>query len=157
VSAYQERIAVPVRWWVLAALGALAIALVSTALPVFLLVANTVLAVVGLAVALRASTLHVVVDDEGLGAGRARLPWSAIGTVVALDATAAAALRSRDADPRAYLALRGWVGTAVRVDVDDPADPTPYWYVSTRHPTELAAALTQRPGTRADRNDTGPT
>jgi len=29
----------------------------------------------------------------------------------------------------------------VRVDLNDPADPTPYWVVSSRRPTELAGAI----------------
>jgi len=36
---------------------------------------------------------------------------------------------------------RPWIGGAVQVLLDDPADPTPYWVVSTRHPVELAEAL----------------
>jgi hypothetical protein len=29
----------------------------------------------------------------------------------------------------------------VRIDLADPDDPTPYWFVSTRHPERLVAAL----------------
>ena len=47
----------------------------------------------------------------------------------------------RDADVRAYLLLRPYVQRAVRIEVVDPADPTPYWLVSTRHPERLAQAL----------------
>jgi hypothetical protein len=36
--------------------------------------------------------------------------------------------------------LRGYDGL-VRVPLLDPADPAPYWVVSTRHPEALAAAL----------------
>jgi len=146
VSAFVERVAVPVRWWALAGLAVLALAAIAAALPPYLLVAIPALGAVALVVALHASTLSVVVDEHGLRAGRANLPWSAIGAVRALDAESADALRSRDADPRAYLALRGYVATAVRVEVDDAADPTPYWYVSTRRPAELAAALADRRG-----------
>jgi hypothetical protein len=64
-----------------------------------------------------------------------------MGAVTALDPPAAALLRGRDADPRAYLLLRAWAPAAVRVEVDDPGDPAPYWYVSTRRPAALAAAL----------------
>jgi len=28
------------------------------------------------------------------------------------------------------------------VEITDPADPAPYWLVATRHPEELARALT---------------
>lgn len=37
--------------------------------------------------------------------------------------------------------LRGYVPRAVRVEVTDPADPTPYVYLSTRDPEGLAAAI----------------
>lgn len=92
-------------------------------------------------VLLRASG-RIEVGDGLLRAGRAQLPLTAVGAVSALDRTQAALLRGREADARAYLFLRSWAPLAVRVDVDDPTDPTPYWYISTRHPRELAAALT---------------
>jgi hypothetical protein len=84
---------------------------------------------------------HVVVVEDELRAGRARLPRWAWGAAVPLDADAARRLRGVDADPRAFLYLRGWVPTAVRLDLNDPSDPAPYWYVSTRHPEALAEAL----------------
>ncbi len=39
------------------------------------------------------------------------------------------------------LAVAPWVAGAVQVGVDDPADPTPYWVVSSRDPVRLAEAL----------------
>jgi hypothetical protein len=44
-------------------------------------------------------------------------------------------------DARAHLCLRGWIGSAVRVELVDLQDPTPYWVVSTRRPQELVAAV----------------
>ena len=49
-----------------------------------------------------------------------------------------------DADARAYLLLRPYLKRAVRVEITDPADPAPYWLVSTRHPDELAAGADRR-------------
>jgi hypothetical protein len=95
----------------------------------------------GLAWLLVGSAARIEVGPEGLAAGRALLPPQALGAATALDAEAAAAVRGPQADARAFLVLRGWVKTAVRVEVADPADPTPYWYISTRRPEELAAAL----------------
>ena len=91
------------------------------------------------------ATGRVSVSDGELHAGRASLPAWARGSVVALDADRARRLRGVDADARAYLYLRGWVPTAVRVEVADPDDPTPYWYVSTRRPDALVDALTKVP------------
>ena len=138
---FVERLAVPVRWWALAAIGVLGLAAVLLVTPPAVLVGASVGFAAVLAVALRAYTLEIRVDDAGLTAGAARLPWSAIGAVQVLDPGRAAALRGQDADPRAHLALRGYVPAAVRVEVVDPADPTPYWYVSSRQPAALAAAL----------------
>ena len=36
---------------------------------------------------------------------------------------------------------RPWVSGAVQVIIDDPADPTPYWVVSSRDPVRLASAI----------------
>jgi hypothetical protein len=141
VSVYAERLAVPARWWALGAVAVLALAVIALALPWWLLIALPAVGALLVVALFVTATMDVVVDERGLLAGSARLPWSAIGAVEALDAEAAAALRTRDADPRAHLALRGYVTTAVRVDVADEADPTPYWYVSTRHPAALAEAL----------------
>jgi hypothetical protein len=54
-------------------------------------------------------------------------------------------MAGRDADARAYLLLRPYVRRAVRIEITDPRDTTPYWLLSTRHPERLAAALSSAP------------
>jgi hypothetical protein len=76
-----------------------------------------------------------------LRAGPARVPLRVVSGATALDAALARRKRGTEADPRSYTLLRGWVATAVIVALDDPADPTPYWYVSSRRPAALAEAL----------------
>ena len=49
-----------------------------------------------------------------------------------------------DADARAFLLTRPYLKRSVKITVQDPADRTPYWLVSTRHPRELADALRRR-------------
>ena len=83
----------------------------------------------------------VAVDDDAFTAGHVRLPLRFVGAVEALDAADTRRVAGVDADARAYLVLRGAVPTAVRVEIDDPDDPTPYWLVSTARPERLAAAL----------------
>jgi hypothetical protein len=87
---------------------------------------------------------RVVVRDGWFQAGRARIEAEFVGSVAALGREETRLVAGRDADARAYLLLRPYVQRAVRVEVVDPADPTPYWLVSTRRPERLAAAL--RPG-----------
>ncbi len=87
--------------------------------------------------------LPIVVDEAGLQVGRHRLEPGYLGEALAHDAARTSARAGRDADRRALLVLRGYVPTSVEVAVDDPADPHPYWLVSTRRPDELAAALVE--------------
>lgn len=93
-------------------------------------------------VTLLVTTPVVEVDDAVLAAGRARLPRAVIATVTSFTGTEATAQRGTQLDARAWLLLRGWIPGLVKVQLDDPSDPTPYWLVSTRHPAQLAAALT---------------
>ncbi|MFP5347538.1 MAG: DUF3093 domain-containing protein [Actinomycetes bacterium] len=83
----------------------------------------------------------VAVRDGELVAGPARVPVSLLGSATAWRGTEARQQRGPALDPRAYLSIRGWVDPVVRVELTDPADPTPYWLISTRRPEELVAAL----------------
>ena len=89
-----------------------------------------------------AASYVIEVDDAEIRVGRAVLGRSWVSAVVPLDTvrTAARALVFR-LDARAHLVLRPWVSTAVELTLDDPADPVPYWLVSTRRPGALATAL----------------
>jgi DUF3093 family protein len=71
----------------------------------------------------------------------ARLPLPVIADVVALDADGKREVLGVGSHPLAFVVQRPWVKGAVQVVLDDPADPTPFWVVSTRHPVELATAL----------------
>lgn len=87
-------------------------------------------------------TLLIEVDQRGVRVGRARLPLRYAGRSVALDAEASRRMRTVDADARAFLALRTTVtAESVLLEVTDPADPHPYWLISTRRPQDLAAAI----------------
>jgi Protein of unknown function (DUF3093) len=141
-TTYTERMPVPVMIWVavLAFWALFSLAMAATFGPWVGLVLLLVGAA-GLVVGLRAASGLVEVTPTALVAGRASLPLAAVGATVTLDAAAARLLRGTGADTRAYLYLRSWVPTAVRVDVVDATDPTPYWYVSTRRPAALVAVL----------------
>jgi hypothetical protein len=90
---------------------------------------------------LLATTATIEVTDREFRAGRARMPRSVVGKAQAFQGDEASAERGVRLDARAWLLLRGWIRGVVRVEVDDPADPTPYWLVASRHPERLAAAL----------------
>lgn len=98
---------------------------------------------VGCVVLLLAASPVIEVTGTELHAGRARLPLRVVGGAEGFAKEDASLQRGRQLDARAWLMIRGWVDPVVRVELDDPADPTPYWLVSTRRPQELVAALTE--------------
>jgi hypothetical protein len=140
---YSERLGVPLRWWVqgtmLVAALWLAVAVAAPALAAWII---TAVAMAMLAAGLGAyGAARIRVDAETFRAGRAHIAATYVGTATPLDAGETRRIAGRDADARAFLLLRPYLKRAVRVEITDPADPTPYWLVSTRRPDELAAAL----------------
>jgi hypothetical protein len=87
------------------------------------------------------SRISVTVTDDELLVDDARLPLSVIADVVALDATGKREALGIGSHPLAFVIQRPWIGPAVQVLLDDPADPTPYWLISTRQPVALATVL----------------
>src|SRR5262249_9110237 len=132
---YDERVGAPVFLWVLVALLAGSLGVAYGAAVGWRWGAVMLLVVGGLGTWwLLAARALITVDGGPFVAGRARLPVRFVGEVEALDADGARYVAGPGADARAYLLLRGTGRGAVKVELVDPADPTPYWLVSTRDP-----------------------
>jgi hypothetical protein len=81
---------------------------------------------------------RIVVTDTELRAGRARIDRTFVGRVTVVErADRVGAL----ADARTWSLVRAWIPRGVLIELTDPADPTPAWYVSTRRPEALVEAL----------------
>ncbi|MDG4792341.1 DUF3093 domain-containing protein [Micromonospora sp. WMMD1082] len=141
--AYAERLRLPWWWW-LAALAAAALlatevwmggAGVRAWLPFAVLLPATVAGLAWL------GRIRVAVTDGELRVDDARLPVRFVADAIALDADGRREVLGVGADPLAFVVQRPWISGAVQVILDDPADPTPFWVVSSRHPVELADAL----------------
>ena len=142
--AYSERLYVPLRWWVQATmlLASLWLAFV-VAMPAgaaFSAAGGLLLVVFGFFVWI--GRARVAVRDGVLYAGQAYISLDLVGPVEPLDADQTRRVHGVEADARAFLLTRPYLKRSVKVTITDSADPTPYWLVSTRHPRELAAALT---------------
>jgi hypothetical protein len=140
---YRERLSAP--WWAWpAAVAAAAFAATELALGAPALrhpLTYAVAVVLALAGVWALSRIKISVDSEYLHVDDAHLPRSVIGEVTVIDAAGRRDLLGPDADPLAFLITRPWIPGGVRVDLVDPNDPTPYWFISSRHPERLAAAL----------------
>ena len=141
---YAERLTVPLRWWVQATmlLATLWLAFV-VAIPLWAasLSAGGLLLVV-FALFAWVGSARLAVHDGVLEAGTARIDLQHLGACEPLDADGTRRVLGVEADARAFLVTRPYLKRSVRVTVTDPADPTPYWLLSTRRPRRLVAALT---------------
>ncbi|MER7490389.1 DUF3093 domain-containing protein [Streptomyces sp. NPDC126497] len=141
-SPYEERLTAPRSWWLISLMAGVSLGLI-------LLPFGTLPMLGGLAggtaaaavVASSYGSVRIRVVGGHLIAGEARIPVSALGEAEVLDAEEARAWRTHKADPRCFMLLRAYVPGALRVDVTDPGDPTPYLFLSTREPQRLAQAL----------------
>ena len=141
VFTYRERL-----WpaaWVFIATGLVIPASLLVFLPISLPVGVAV--AVGLyaaiVIVLIATTATIEVTPTSFRAGKARIEREHIGRAIAFEGPEATAERGVRLDARAWLLLRGWMPGVVKVELDDPQDPTPYWLVASRNPEELEAAL----------------
>ncbi|UQA92631.1 DUF3093 domain-containing protein [Streptomyces halobius] len=142
MQSYEERLTVPRSWWVIAGLVGVACALMLLPLGTLPMLGGLIGGAALAAVAASSyGSVRIRVVGGALVAGDARIPVTALGEATALNGDEALAWRTHKADARAFMLLRGYIPTAVRVEVDDPSDPTPYAYLSTREPERLVAAL----------------
>ena len=141
---YDERLAVPLRWWVqgtmLVASLWLAVVVAVPGAAAWLVTAVALLVLA--AVLLSVGSARLTVRDGVFRAGRARIAGAHLGPATALDPESTRRLAGVEADARAFLLLRPYLKRAVRVEITDPDDPAPYWLVNTRHPDRLVRALT---------------
>lgn len=139
---YEERLTAPPTWWALILLAGVSGGLVTLPLGVLPMLGGLAGGALLTAVLVSSyGSARIRVVTGSLVVGDARIPLSALGEPEVLDAQEAVAWRSYKADPRAFMLLRSYIPTALRIEITDPADPTPYVYLSTRDPQGLADAL----------------
>ncbi|MFH8932603.1 DUF3093 domain-containing protein [Streptomyces griseosporeus] len=139
---YEERLTAPRSWWLISFLVGVALALILLPFGTLPMLGGLVGGTAAAAVTASAyGSVRIRVVGDLLIAGEAKIPVAALGDAEILDAEEARAWRTYKADTRAFLLLRAYVPTALKVEVTDPADPTPYLYLSTREPERLAQAL----------------
>jgi hypothetical protein len=96
------------------------------------------IAIIYIAIAMRST---ITLDGDELRIDRAHIDIKYLGSATVLDSPAMRLLRTRDADPAAYLAIKFWMPKGIKITVVDPRDPTPYWLITSKRGEELAALL----------------
>jgi hypothetical protein len=88
-------------------------------------------------------TSRILVNQNELRIDKAHIDLQYLGKVTVLDSDAMRLLRTRDADPAAFLAIKFWASKGIKIEVTDPRDPTPYWLITSKRGEKLAAFLTK--------------
>lgn len=83
----------------------------------------------------------LLIDERELRVGRAHIELEYIAKVEALNAAQMRLVRTRDADPAAFLKLIFWVPTGVKVTLNDSRDRTPYWLISSKDAQKVTNTL----------------
>jgi hypothetical protein len=83
----------------------------------------------------------ISITTEELRINNAHIEIKYLGKATVLDAAAMRLLRTRDANPAAYLAIKFWTPTGIKIELKDPRDPTPYWLITSKRGEEIAALL----------------
>ena len=87
------------------------------------------------------TALKIEVDQTHLRVGKAVIEHMYIGEVEVLTPAQVKLIRTRDADPLAFLAIRFWSSKGIKVQIVDARDKTPYWLITTKKGNELLQAL----------------
>ncbi len=101
----------------------------------------SLLIVISLIYTAKKTALEIVLINEWLYIGDAKIQCKYIKKVSVLDKKQFIKLRGPDSDPAAFNATRFWVTTGVKIELNDKNDPTPYWLVSSKKARLLAAKL----------------
>jgi len=102
--------------------------------------AISTLALIWIAIAMKS---QITFDGNILRIDQANIEKKYLGKVTVLDRSAMRLLRTRDADPAAYLAIKFWEPRGLRIDLNDSRDATPYWLITSKRGEEIAALLSR--------------
>lgn len=91
-------------------------------------------------IALKARS-EITIDKNELRIGKAHIELKYLERVELLTPEQIRMLRTRDADPAAYLAITFWISTGVKITLKDSRDSTPYWLISSKKSEELTSTL----------------
>lgn len=138
----REVISWPIRVWSLvialdfAIALAVGVALTDLQLLIFLLALITFSLVFA-----RKNRLIIEVTGSSIRVAGGLLEREFIREIVLLDETEMKIERSTNLNSLAFLAIRFWVRGGMKIVLNDPRDPTPYWLVSSRRVQEIKQLL----------------
>ncbi|WP_026162183.1 DUF3093 domain-containing protein [Corynebacterium ulceribovis] len=144
---YSEQLRTPWYWWlgVVLLAGLIAGTMSFNRDPIYPVITFVVVFALAAWFVLWLGRAKIQVVERGgqryLIAPTATLPASVVSRSMVIPPTAKQAAMGRQLDPLAHLVVASWIPEMAMLVIDDPADRTPYWLVSSRNPQELLNAL----------------
>jgi hypothetical protein len=86
----------------------------------------------------------VSLSDKYLQVGRANISTNLISKASEIPASEAFMERGAKLNPKAYFRFQLGVKGLVKVEINDPADPTPYWLFASRNPDLVVGYLNKK-------------
>lgn len=138
---YSERLLPSFGVWLLVLLASSASILILLPISLEVGIIGAVVVAIIITAMLLINTPVIRVTADTLQVGRAEIERRWVGAVEGYRGDDATFQRGRGLNATAFMCFRGWIPSVVRIEITDPADRTPYWLTSTRHPEELVRAL----------------
>jgi Protein of unknown function (DUF3093) len=143
VVRYRERLRTP-WWWYPIAIGVAALLAAEfhvAGLPLTDWIPFGVLVPIAVLIVWSLGRAQLSISTDELSIRGAHIPLRFVSGAVGLDATTLRRVVGREGDPQAFVSIRPWIGPGVQVWLADPEDPTPYWVISTRQPSQVVTLL----------------
>ena len=83
----------------------------------------------------------ISLTGSNLSIGQVSIETNYLGKAEVIDAQSAFQERGVKLDSRAFTKFQIGVKQLVKIEITDPADPTPYWLIATRNPEVLAGLI----------------
>ncbi|MBM7050700.1 DUF3093 domain-containing protein [Rothia sp. ZJ1223] len=138
---YQERLTPSVGLWIGVVGAGIACFFVGAPISITAGVIAGIVVALLLAFILYSSAPVITITPNLLRVGRAAIEREHVGVAEAFRGALAQQAAGPDLDGRAFMCFRGWIEPKVRIQITDPADPTPYWLASTRNPERIVEIL----------------
>lgn len=140
---YHEKLSPGIGTWILVVCAGIGTFFVGAPIGITVgLVSGIILAAL-LGIILYSTSPVIEITDQVLRVGRAQIEREYVGVAEAFQGEAARIAAGPNLDGRAFMCFRGWIDGKVRIDITDPADPTPYWLTSSRNPEKIASILNE--------------
>lgn len=88
-------------------------------------------------------SLRIQVRAGKLMVGFASIEVSRLGAISEIQELSKFQKTEVPIDPAAFLQTKFWIKPAIKINLIDPDDPTPFWLISTRNPGKLVKAISK--------------